>query len=409
MQLIHEMYTDYERLLHANPQRGYDFFYSTLLNPSLREPMLTSEASLQAIFCGCNEKGHAIFPNAYNINDLLVDEGYMDQALGNYLTFLGYSNPGNSWATFLKNNYTTIFANKAACAAVLQSRTAMQLFATDATLWAAIVANTAYFKRCMCSYYFCEKLAATPAKIGDIRANSSLLTAFNTNKDISTSTKTIVATQSEVFFCMFIGQGGTGGAGGYGYSQNCSSYYVDATAGVAGNMYGTAGKPRYGYDTSSYGKYKNAGGGGGRAGVIYRAVRVKKGARLTCGISTNPSLSGYDKLSNFTKAASNTQSQILPDIVTGNDSTSGAATANGYDGYGYGSPASGNNFLGTPTAASGQNKGYRNEASAGTGGKGVGAGGGGGSGGPGSNTSTGSNRATGGAGAPGCIGLYRGA
>ncbi len=403
MQLVHEMYSDYERLLHANPQRGYDFFYSTLLNPSLRDAMLTSEASLQAIFCGCNEKGQSIFPNAYNINDLLVDEGYMDQALGNYLAFLGYSNPGNNWATFLKNNYTTIFSNKAACAAILQSRTAMQCFITDATLWAAIVANTTYFKRCMCSYYFCEKLAATPAKIGDIRASSSLLTAFNTNKDISTTTKTITATQATVFFCMFIGQGGTGGKSGYSYSSSCDTYYKDATAGSTGNMYGTAGKPRYGYDTSSYGVYKNAGGGGGRAGVIYRAVRVKKGMNLTCGISANPSLSGYDKLSSYTKAASNTQSQILPDIDTSNDSTSGAATANGYSGYGYGSPASGNNFLGTPIASSGSAPGSsKNVASAGTGGKGVGAGGGGAGG-------NGNNGGTGGNGATGCIGLYKGA
>ena len=398
MQLIHEMYSDYERLLHANPQRGYDFFYSTLLNPSLREPMLTSEASLQAIFCGCNEKGQAIFPNALNINDLLVDEGYMDQALGNYLAFLGYSNPGNNWTTFLRNNYTSIFANKAALAAVLQSRTAMQLFVSDSTLWSAIVANTVYFKRCMCSYYFCEKLAATPTKIGDIRANSSLLTAFNTNKTIVTSNQTITAAQSTVFFCMIIGQGGKGGKGGYSESPNCDHYYYDAQNGAPGNNGGTAGKTRYN-EYGSDNKEKNAGGGGGRGGVTYCAIRLRKNAKLSCTMSATPTFTGSDKRSSFEQAANNTQAQILPNIETSSNSTSGANAANGYGGYGYGAPASGNNFLGTPSAGKGQEGGSR-ASKCGDGGKGIGAGGGGGGG---------TNGAEGGNGASGCIGIYRGA
>lgn len=399
MQLIHEMYSDYERLLHANPQRGYDFFYSTLLNPALREPMLTSEASLQAIFCGCNEKGQAIFPNALNINDLLVDEGYMDQALGNYLAFLGYSNPGNNWTTFLRNNYTAIFADKAALAAVLQSRTAMQLFVSDSTLWSAILTNTIYFRRCMCSYYFCAQLAATPTKIGDIRANSSLLTAFNTNKKIVTSNQTITAAQSTVFFCMLIGQGGKGGTGGYSLRDGCDYDYYDATNGAPGSNGGTAGKVRYDeYGTSK--KEKNAGGGGGRGGVVYCAIRLRKNAKLSCTMSATPTFTGNDKCSSFKQAANNTQAQILPDIETSTDSTSGANAANGYGGYGYGTPASGNNFLGTPSAGNGQAESDR-ASMHGNGGKGIGAGGGGGGG--------WSSPANGGNGASGCIGLYRGA
>ena len=400
MQLIHEMYSDYERLLHANPQRGYDFFYSTLLNPALREPMLTSEASLQAIFCGCNEKGQAIFPNALNINDLLIDEGYMDQALGNYLAFLGYSNPGNDWTTFLRNNYTAIFADKTALAAVLQSRTAMQLFVSDATLWAAILANTTYFKRCMCSYYFCAQLAATPTKIDNIRANSNILTAFNTDKKIVTSNQTITAAQSTVFFCMIIGQGGTGGTGGYSQKYGCDYTYYDAESGQPGNNGGTAGKTRY----NEYGdrdKEKNAGGGGGRGGVTYCAIRLKKNAKLSCSMSSTPTFTGNDKRSSFKQAANNTQAQILPNIETSSDSTSGTNAANGYGGYGYGTPASGNNFLGTPYAGNGQ-AGNDRAAKHGNGGKGIGAGGGGGGGWSGSG-------AKGGNGASGCIGLYRGA
>lgn len=404
MQLIHEMYSDYERLLHANPQRGYDFFYSTLLNPALREPMLTSEASLQAIFCGCNEKGQAIFPNALNINDLLVDEGYMDQALGNYLAFLGYSNPGNNWATFLRNNYTAIFADKAALAAMLQSRTAMQLFVSDATLWAAILANTIYFRRCMCSYYFCAQLAATPTKIGDIRANSSILTAFNTDKKIVTSNQTITAAQSTVFFCMIIGQGGVGGRGGYYYSQSCDTYRSDADPGTEGFVAGTKGKARYNeYPNETY---KNAGGGGGRGGVKYCAIRLRKNAKLSCTMSAIPTFTGNDKRSSFKQAANNTQAQILPDIETSTNSTSGTAAANGYGGYGYGAPASGNNFLGTPSANKGTppNNGRYYGSKEGIGGKGVGAGGGGGAG-----YGNDSRGYTGGGAAPGCIGLYKGA
>ena len=400
MQLIHEMYSDYERLLHANPQRGYDFFYSTLLNPALRESMLTSEASLQAIFCGCNEKGQAIFPNALNINDLLVDEGYMDQALGNYLAFLGYSNPGNNWTTFLRNNYAAIFADKAAIAAVLQSRTAMHLFVSDSTLWSTIIANTDYFKRCMCSYDFCAMLASTPTKIADIRANSSLLTAFNTDKKIVTSNQTITAAQSTVFFCMLIGQGGTGGTGGYSEKAGCDTYYYDATNGASGNNGGANGKTRY----NEYGdrdKEKNAGGGGGRGGVVYCAIRLIKNARLSCTMSATPTFTGDDKRSSFKQAANNTQAQILPDIETSSDSTSGTNAANGYGGYGYGVPASGNNFLGTPYAGNGQ-AGNNRAAKHGNGGKGIGAGGGGGGGLSGSG-------AKGGNGASGCIGLYRGA
>lgn len=404
MQLIHEMYSDYERLLHANPQRGYDFFYSTLLNPSLRESMLTSEASLQAIFCGCNEKGQAIFPNAININDLLVDEGYMDQALGNYLAFLGYSNPGNNWTTFLRNNYTSIFANKAALAAVLQSKTAMHLFVSDATLWAAIVANTTYFKRCMCSYDFCAMLASTPTKIADIRANSNLLKAFNTDKEIVTSNKIITAAQSMVFFCMIIGQGGQGGRGGYSYSQSCDSYQSDAVSGSTGYCAGTSGKARYnGYSSRTY---YNAGGGGGRGGVVYCAIRLRKNAKLTCTMQSTPTFTGNDKRSSFKQAANNTQGQILPDIETSTDSTSGTNAAIGYGGYGYGTPASGNNFLGTPSASKGTvpPNGRYNGSKEGAGGKGVGAGGGGGAG-----YGTSSTGYTGGNGAPGCIGLYKGA
>lgn len=403
MQLIHEMYSDYERLLHANPQRGYDFFYSTLLNPALREPMLTSEASLQAIFCGCNEKGQAIFPNALNIIDLLVDEGYFDQALGNYLAFLGYSNPGNNWATFLRNNYTAIFADKTAIAAVLQSRTAMQLFVSDATLWAAILANTAYFRRCMCSYYFCAQLAATPTKIGDIRANNNILKAFNTDKTIVTSNQTITAVQSTVFFCMLIGQGGMGGKGGWSEAPNCDQYYYAAENGKAGNNGGTAGKTRY----DEYGdrdKEKNAGGGGGRGGVTYCAIRLRKNAKLNCTMGPTPTFTGNDKRSSFKQAANNTQAQILPNIETSSDSTSGTNAANGYGGYGYGAPASGNNFLGTPSADNGAKpeNGRYNGSKEGSGGKGVGAGGGGGSG-----LGSKPGRA-GGNGATGCIGLYRG-
>ena len=401
MQLIHEMYSDYERLLHANPQRGYDFFYSTLLNPALRESMLTSEASLQAIFCGCNEKGQAIFPNALNINDLLVDEGYMDQALGNYLAFLGYSNPGNNWTTFLRNNYAAIFADKAAIAAVLQSRTAMHLFVSDSTLWSTIIANTDYFKRCMCSYDFCAMLASTPTKIADIRANSSLLTAFNTDKKIVTSNQTITAVQSTVFFCMLIGQGGKGGNGGYSESSNCDNYYYDAQNGAAGYNGGIAGKVRYNeyYDRD---KEKNAGGGGGRGGVVYCAIRLRKNARLSCTMSATPTFTGNDKRSSFKQAANNTQAQILPDIETSSDSTSGTNAANGYGGYGYGVPASGNNFLGTPSAANGQQppNGSYAGSKEGKGGKGVGAGGGGGAG---------YRKYAGGNGASGCIGLYKGA
>lgn len=404
MQLIHEMYSDYERLLHANPQRGYDFFYSTLLNPALRESMLTSEASLQAIFCGCNEKGQAIFPNALNINDLLVDEGYMDQALGNYLAFLGYSNPGNNWTTFLRNNYAAIFADKAALAAVLQSRTAMQLFVSDSTLWSAIIANTAYFKRCMCSYYFCAMLASTPTKIADIRARSSLLTAFNTDKKIVTSNQTLDIGQSTVFFCMLIGQGGQGGRGGYFYSRSCAIYQSDANSGESGYASGAAGKARYNEYTSQ--TYKNAGGGGGRGGVVYCAIRLRKNAKLSCTLSTKPTFTGYDKCSSFKNAANNVQAQILPDIETSTDSTSGTNAANGYGGYGYGAPASGNNFLGTPSAGSGTrppNNLYKGSKE-GIGGKGVGAGGGGGAGYSDSNSGY-----TGGNGALGCIGFYRGA
>ena len=399
MQLVHEMYSDYERLLHANPQRGYDFFYSTLLNPALRESMLTSEASLQAIFCGCNEKGQAIFPNALNINDLLIDEGYMDQALENYLAFLGYSNPGNSWVTFLRNNYTAIFADKAALAAVLQSRTATQLFVSDATLWAAILANTAYFRRCMCSYYFCAQLAATPTKIGDIRANNNILKAFNTDKKIVTSNQTITAVQSTVFFCMLIGQGGKGGKGGWSESSNCNQYYYDAENGRAGNNGGTAGKTRFN-EYGSRDKEKNAGGGGGRGGVTYCAIRLRKNAKLSCTMSNTPTFTGNDKRSSFKQAANNTQAQILPDIETSSDSTSGSNAANGYGGYGYGTPASGNNFLGTPSAGKGQ-AGGTHAGAPGNGGKGIGAGGGGGGG--------YSSQATGGNGASGCIGLYKGA
>lgn len=398
MQLIHEMYSDYERLLHANPQRGYDFFYSTLLNPSLRESMLTSEASLQAIFCGCNEKGQAIFPNALNINDLLVDEGYMDQALGNYLAFLGYSNPGNNWTTFLRNNYAAIFADKAALAAVLQSRTAMHLFVSDATLWSAIIANTTYFKRCMCSYDFCAMLASTPTKIGDIRANSSLLTAFNTNKTIVTNNQTVNVAQSTVFFCMIIGQGGKGGKGGYSESPNCDRYYYDAQNGAPGNNGGTAGKVRYNeYGTSD--KEKNAGGGGGRGGITYCAIRLRKNAKLSCTMGATPAFTGSDKRSSFKQAANNTQAQILPNIETSTNSTSDANAAHGYGGYGYGTPASGNNFLGTPSASNGQ-AGNDRASKYGNGGKGIGAGGGGGGG---------WNGANGGNGASGCIGLYKGA
>lgn len=403
MQLVHEMYSDYERLLHANPQRGYDFFYSTLLNPSLREPMLTSEASLQAIFCGCNEKGKAIFPNAYNINDLLVDEGYMDTALGNYLAFLGYSNPGNNWATFLKNNYATIFADKAALAAILQSKTAMQCFVTDTTLWNAIVAKTTYFKRCMCSYYFCAQLAATPTKIADIRANSSLLTAFNTSKIIDLATITRTAPHSNVYFVMIIGRGGTGGTGGYRTNPNCDYYYYDAATGSAGSNSGTAGKPRYAYSTSSTGKDENAGGGGGRGGVSYCAIRVLRAQRFTCTLANIPSISGVNKQSGITKAANNTQAQILPDINTATDSTSGTATSIGYGGYGYGVAASGNNLLGNVSGTAGTPAQNTNRyGQAGAAGNGVGAGGGGGG-------SMVTNGAAGGAGATGCIGLYQGA
>lgn len=404
MQLIHEMYSDYERLLHANPQRGYDFFYSTLLNPALRESMLTSEASLQAIFCGCNEKGHAIFPNALNINDLLVDEGYMDQALGNYLAFLGYSNPGNNWTTFLRNNYAAIFADKAALAAVLQSRTAMQLFVSDSTLWSAIIANTAYFKRCMCSYYFCAMLASTPTKIADIRASSSLLTAFNTDKKIVTGNQTLDIGQTTVLFCMFIGQGGQGGSGGYTYSRSSNTYTVDANSGAGGYAAGTAGKARYNEYSSAV--YKNAGGGGGRGGVLYCAARFKKNTKLNCILSPAPYFTGHDKISAFKQAANNTQAQILPDIETSTNSTSGTKAANGYGGYGYGTPASGNNFLGTPSAGKGTspNNGRYNGSKEGNGGKGIGAGGGGGAG-----YGSGSDGYAGGNGAPGCIGFYRGA
>lgn len=404
MQLIHEMYSDYERLLHANPQRGYDFFYSTLLNPSLRESMLTSEASLQAIFCGCNEKGQAIFPNAFNINDLLVDEGYMDQALGNYLAFLGYSNPGNNWTTFLRNNYAAIFADKAALAAVLQSRTAMQLFVSDATLWAAILANTIYFRRYMCSYYFCAQLAATPTKIGDIRANSNILTAFNTDKNIITSNKTITAAQSTVFFCMIIGQGGAGGRGGCRYTVSCDAHRIDADPGADGFVAGVKGKARYNEYSSE--TYKNAGGGGGRGGVKYCAIRLRKNAKLSCVMGAEPSVIGCDKLSAFKQAANNTQAQILPNIETSTDSTSGTDAANGYGGYGYGTPVSGNNFLGTLSAHKGTPpvSGAYYGAKEGIGGDGIGAGGGGGAG-----RGTDSVGYVGGSAAPGCIGLYKGA
>lgn len=398
MLYIHEQYSDYERLLHANPQRGYSFFYSTLLNENLRNGMLTNEAALQAIFCGINNKGVALFPNANDICDLLVSEGFMDTAFMNYMKFIGYDTSVGI-KQMLINNVDVIFSGRAACAAMLQDVTAMQAFVTDSTLWSAILANPTYFRRCMCSYYFCDKLARTPAKIADIRANANILTAFNTNKTIFTSTNTLTADGAGVYFAMIIGAGGKGGSGGRTGSSNCSTEYYDASSGSAGSNGGPAGKNRYAHYTNND-KYKNAGGGGGRGGVSYCAIRVKKGAHLTCTISGTPTVSGYDKRGTTTKAANNTQGQILPDIVTTSDSTSTTDAAKGYGGYGYGAAASGNNLLGKIAATAGTARADKRADDRGAGGNGVGAGGGGGAGGDGKD---------GGAGAPGCIGLYKGA
>lgn len=408
MLYIHEQYSDYERLLHANPARGYAFFHSTLLNPDLREGMLNDYAALQAIFCGITKTGATVFPNAANINDLLVAEGYDDIAFLKYLTYLGYA-VSSDLVTTLKNNTAAIFGDSAALSAMLQSSKAMHAFIDDATLWTYIRNNAAAFRSCMCSYWFCKWLAETPAKFADIRANTTALTAINTNKKIMTSTTNYHETGAGVYFAMIIGAGGKGGNGGSSYEASgcCSDRHYDTATNGNASADGNAGKAFYAHYTGYNDKYKNAGGGGGRGSVKYFALRLKRGITHQLTPGSAPSITAACMHSTVITAAYANQAQTLPDIDKSQDSTTTTARANGYGGYGYGESASGNNFLGAIAASNGTAAGSGGDA-AGKGGKGVGAGGGG-AGGAGPNNKQGTSMgAIGGNAAPGCIALYRG-
>lgn len=408
MLYIHEQYSDYERLLHANPARGYAFFHSTLLNPNLREGMLNDYVALQAIFCGITKTGAVVFPNAANINELLVSEGYDDAAFLKYLTYLGYV-VSSDLVTTLQNNAAAIFSDSAALAAMLQSGKAMQAFIDEATLWTYICNNADAFRSCMCSYWFCEHLAQNPTKFADIRANATTLTAFNTNKKVMTTTTSYKETGAGVYFVMIIGAGGKGGNGGTTCAGGrcCGdNYYNTATNGNA-SADGNAGKAFYRHYTGYSTEYKNAGGGGGRGSVRYFALRIKRGVTQSLTPGSAPTINASCMHSTIITATYADQTQTLPDIDKSQDATGTTNAAKGYGGYGYGVAASGNNFLGEITAGNGTAAGSGGDA-AGVGGKGVGAGGGG-AGGAGSNNKQGTAMgAVGGAAAPGCIALYRG-
>ena len=408
MLYIHEQYSDYERLLHANPARGYAFFHSTLLNPDLREGMLNDYAALQAIFCGTTKTGATVFPNAANINDLLVAEGYDDIAFLKYLTYLGYV-VSSDLVTTLKNNTAAIFGDSAALAAMLQSSKAMYAFIDDATLWTYICNNADAFRSCMCSYWFCEHLAQNPAKFADIRANAATLTAFNTNKKIMTTTTSYKETGAGVYFVMIIGAGGKGGNGGTRYEGGrcCSDNYFNTATNGNASADGNAGKPFYKHYTGYSTECQNAGGGGGRGSVRYFALRLKRGVTQSLTPGSAPTINASCMHSTIITAAYADQKQTLPDIDKSQDATGTTNAAKGYGGYGYGVAASGNNFLGEIAAGNGTAAGSGGDA-AGVGGKGVGAGGGG-AGGNGSNNKQGTAMgAIGGSAAPGCIALYRG-
>ncbi len=274
---MHRDFLDYYKLLKTSPARGVSVLNQFMNSDDLWSTAISNMGFLQALYTGIDSQGVPSDAASYTmLNTVILNPDRHQASLLAYWNLLGLATESTVDATIANaTDLAAIMAMPEAYAALLTyqrsfvtSRAAILEAFSNAERAAAFL-NTPYQIKALV-----ENIGADFLPLKTIRENTTALTNYALHAKAGASV-TVPAKCTAVLVAV-IGNGGTGGKGGYRSGGKCCRTYNNGSNGSAGSLNGSAGNNGAQSSSSAYGN----GGGGGAGGIEYYALEVTPGSTL---------------------------------------------------------------------------------------------------------------------------------
>lgn len=313
---MHRDFLDYYRLLKTSTARGVSVLNQLMNSDDLWNTAISNMGFLQALYTGIDNQGVPSDAASYKLlNTVVLDPVRHQASLLAYWNLLGLATESTVDATIANTTeLAAIMAMPEAYAALLTyqrsfvTSKAAILSAFSSAERAAAFLNTPFQIKALV-----ENIGADFLPLKTIRENNTALTNYKLHAKAGTSV-TVPAKCAAVLVAV-IGNGGSGGEGGYESGGRCCRTYNPGADGTAGSLNGTPGNRGASSDSRNFG----AGGGGGAGGIDYYALKVSPGATLSF---SNNSVSGYTSLLAKKSCGRNNDYQTFADKLPGGGSVS---------------------------------------------------------------------------------------
>lgn len=313
---MHRDFLDYYRLLKTSTARGVSVLNQFMNSDDLWNTAIGNMGFLQALYTGIDNQGVPADAAAYiMLNTVVLNPARHQASLLAYWNLLGLATESTVDATIANTTeLAAIMAMPEAYAALLTyqrsfvTSKAAVLSAFNSAERAAAFLNTPYQIKALV-----ENIGADFLPLKTIRENSTALANYKLHAQSGTSV--VVPAKCAAVLVAVIGNGGSGGKGGYISGGKCCHTYESGEDGTAGSLNGTAGNRGASSDNHHYG----AGGGGGAGGIDYYALKVSPGATLSFN---NGNISGYTTILAKKSCGRNNDFQTFADALPGGGSVS---------------------------------------------------------------------------------------